>query len=894
MASPNRFQAVGPWLGSAQLPLDLVQLNRNFGDILRAMAAVQPDRPAVITANAVTTFAELQLRVDALTAQIAAQDVPPGPLALLLPNGPDFLAGVFATFAAGRPALLLDPGQPAARLATLLDAAGGSLILHDDRPLDPIIFAGRRGLTLAPDFVAASCLPDRLGLDDPALLLPTSGSSGTPKLVVHSQRSLMQRILNNIAVLEFTPAHRWMLVGSHANVAVTGLLSILFAGGTVCHADLLDDGAAGLLDAMIDLEVTNIRLVPSVFRMLARRPQARRAFGRLRGLRLGAEPVRRSDLELARAMTSPDCRLENSYGATESAGFSWCWPPEQLPDSPIIPAGKAKPGTEFMLLDEAGQPVSSGDVGEVVTSSLGNALGDWVDGRVDASRFADDPRGNGQRIYFTGDLGRLSPDGDLIVLGRKDRMVKINGVHVSPPEVEAHLQALPGCAEVVVLPWTRADSTRLVAFIVPELGMLLPEPEPWLAQRLPRPMVPQRFVFVTELPYLASGKVDAARLLQGLEDAAVPSAAAPAADALTQVVADIWADALRIPRPPIDADFFALGGDSLALVEVFAAIEMRFGRHVTVEHLDASFTVARLSQLLDSGVLPISTGGVLVPLQPQGFLPPLYFVHAIGGSIGHLPGLAAHLGVKRPFFAVRATADLAINLSIERMGEVYAEAIRERHVGGPLHIAGYSIGGVIAYETARRLIAAGYPVASLSVIDQRYPGARWRWRDLGRMAWRDSGRFPAYFRWWAGKLSSKSVARIVRRWGRFLAGRPQNLATVIDTSALVPEVRRTGEAHLAALRQYRPEPCALRIAVYRARNRGLKSLLLDDSLGWSAVASGSVISRETPGDHVSMISEPHLAALAAELSEGLVMMDASAQTLPTCGVSADAVTMRPD
>jgi thioesterase domain-containing protein/acyl carrier protein len=407
-------------------------------------------------------------------------------------------------------------------------------------------------------------------------------------------------------------------------------------------------------------------------------------------------------------------------------------------------------------------------------------------------------------------------------------------------------------------------------------------------------MVPQRFVFVSELPYLASGKVDAARLLQGLEDAAVPSAAAPAADALTQVVADIWAEALRIPRPPIDADFFALGGDSLALVEVFAAIEMRFGRHVTVEHLDASFTVARLSQLLDSGVLPISTGGVLVPLQPQGFLPPLYFVHAIGGSIGHLPGLAAHLGVKRPFFAVRATVDLAINLSIERMGEVYAEAIRERHAGGPLHIAGYSIGGVIAYETARRLIAAGYPVASLSVIDQRYPGARWRWRELGRMAWRDSGRFPAYFRWWAGKLSSKSVARIVHRWGRFLAGRAQNLATVIDTSALAPEIRRTGEAHLAALRQYRPEPCALRIAVYRARNRGLRSLLLDDSLGWSAVASGSVISRETPGDHVSMISEPQLAALAAELSKGLVMMDASAQTLPTCGVSADAVTMRSD
>lgn len=881
--SPNRFQAVGPWLGSSEPPLDPTQLNRNFGDVLRAMAALQPDCPAVVSADGITTFAQLQIRADVLAALITAQNAPPGPLALMLPNGPDFLAGVFAALAAGRPVLLLDPSQPAARLATLLDAAGASLVMYDGRPLDPIILAGRLGLTLAQDFLVASRLPDQLGLDDAALLLPTSGSSGVPKLVVHSQRSLMQRILNNIAVLEFTPAHRWMLVGSHANVAVSGLLAILFAGGAVCQADLLDDGATALLDAIIDLEVTNIRLVPSVFRMVARLPHARRALSRLRGLRLAGEPVRRSDLELARAMTNPDCRLENAYGATESAGFSWCWPPERLPDGPIIPAGKAKPGTEFVLVDERGRPVPSGDVGEVVTSSVGNALGDWVDGRVDARRFADDPRGNGQRVYFTGDLGRLSPDEELTVLGRKDRMVKINGMHVSLLEVEAHLQALPGCAEVVVLPWTRPDSTRLAAFIVPECGMSPPEPERWLAERLPRPMVPRRFVFVANLPRLASGKVDAALLLQSLEDAAVPSAAAPAPDALTRVVAGIWADVLRIPRPPIDADFFALGGDSLALVEVFAAIEMRFGRHVTIEHLDDSFTVARLSQLLDAGVLPISTGGVLVPLQSLGSLPPLYFVHAIGGLISHLPGLAAQIGVKRPFFAVRACADLAINLSIEKMGEVYAQAIGERHVGGPLHIAGYSFGGVIAYEVARRLIAMGYPVASLSVIDQRYPGASWRWRDLGRMLWRGNGRFFAYLRWRAGELSSKRIARVVRRWGRFLVGRPQDLATLMDTSALNPEARqiwearRILEAHRVALRHYHPEPCRLPIAVYRARNRGLKSLFLDDSLGWGVVANGKINSHETPGDHNSILSEPHLGALTAQLSKTLVKMDVLAQ-----------------
>jgi thioesterase domain-containing protein len=119
----------------------------------------------------------------------------------------------------------------------------------------------------------------------------------------------------------------------------------------------------------------------------------------------------------------------------------------------------------------------------------------------------------------------------------------------------------------------------------------------------------------------------------------------------------------------------------------------------------------------------------------------------------------------------------------------------------------------------------------------------------------------------------------------------------LDTSTLTQEVRQAGDAHLLALRRYRPEPCRLPITVYRASNQGLNSLLLDESLGWGAVANGKVINHEMPGDHGSIIAEPLLGALTAELSKGLVGMDASVQTLslpwPAPSVSVDAVTLRP-
>ena len=145
-------------------------------------------------------------------------------------------------------------------------------------------------------------------------------------------------------------------------------------------------------------------------------------------------------------------------------------------------------------------------------------LGDWVDGAVDAARFPPDPRGQGRRLYYTGDLARLMPDGAMMVLGRKDRLVKVNGQRMSLLEVEATLQTMPGYAREAVLPWQRGDVTRYVAFLVLHPGAALPsDPGAWLAQSLPRWMVPHRFEVVTELPLLPGGKIDVRSLLSSLD-----------------------------------------------------------------------------------------------------------------------------------------------------------------------------------------------------------------------------------------------------------------------------------------------------------------------------------------------------------------------------------------
>jgi acyl-coenzyme A synthetase/AMP-(fatty) acid ligase/acyl carrier protein len=736
MSASNPLGIDANWRRSTLPMPDSARLAMTLCECLLEAAARHADRIAIVSDAERVTFVELVGQVGALTEAIRACRTPDGPVALLLPSGVSYIAAWFACVAAGRPMLMVELANPPARNAALLDAAGATLVLHDGDQAAVEATGTRAHLLVAPSLPPRALKQTGLGVDQPAFLFATSGTSGRPKLVVYSQRTVQAKVQCSIVMFGTGHCETVMVVGSHSNFGVLHhALVFLFQGGTVCLHDMRDGGLSGMFRAITRFGVEHMRFTPSLFRVVVTMPEAAAALRQLKGIRFAAEPLLRSDIDLARAHLSPGCVVQNLYGSTESMMFFWSDQTETLPSDGIVPNGRIYPVAEFLLLDEDSLPAGESEAGELVISSPNHALGDWVDGRVDPTRFPDDPRGDGRRLYYTGDVAGLLPDGTMLVLGRKDRLLKINGQRVSPLEIEATLRTMPGCSQVAVLPRRQGAVTSLVAFLVVDRTKALPDnPGAWLGRRLPRVMVPGRFEYMAELPLLPGGKVDAGALLATLSDPQAANRPEHSSEMVGFLTAT-WAEILRVLPPKPDADFFALGGDSLKLLELAMAVERRTGRQVSADAFLKTPTIERLAGLLESGAdlsPPRATapdaaraarfdagGKVVLRRLREARGASRGIVLGMPGLLGHavpISNIAAHALHDYDVWAFTAELDERTMLDDEvwyDCAQEIAEQLTSETWLRPLALLGFSVGGYIGW-----------------LVDRMMSGANWRPRRI--------------------------------------------------------------------------------------------------------------------------------------------------------------------
>ena len=585
---------------------------RTLAAALADTAAARPQASAVIDRGLHVSFAELTQRVGGLAAQIGDAVAQPGPVALLQSVGVDVVAAWFACALAGRPFLLLETTNPPERNRALMIRAGVRILLTDRAP-DPVMVADIDGVVLVqPEGRVASLQPNLgLGVDEPTMIFPTSGSTGESKLITYSARTLQSKMQASIPLMGAQAGDRVLIAGSHSNYGfLHHALLFVLAGGTLCLVDVRVQGLAAVFDAILTHRVRHVRFTPSLFRVAASNPDARPALQLLRGVRFSGEPLLSADLELARQVLSPDCRIQNVYGSTESALFIWTDDRARTVEPGTVPIGRIYPFWEYAIRDDDGVPVPPGELGALIISAPCQALGDWQDGVVDGGRFPPDPRGGPCRLYDTGDVVRQGPDGTLTVAGRKDRLVKINGLRVSLDEIESHLQAMPGCAQAAVQELAGRSGNRLVAFLVKAQGVEATEsPQAWMSRRLPRHMIPARLHWVDAMPLLPGGKIDRKALLAGLPAEEEVIEVAESDDPI-QALITLWRRILKLPSCGLDADFFSLGGDSLLMLELQLAVEQRFSRGFTTDDFIARPTLRGLAALLGLGPM-----GELSPLQ---------------------------------------------------------------------------------------------------------------------------------------------------------------------------------------------------------------------------------------------------------------------------------------
>jgi len=690
------------------------------------MAREHPGRAALREPAGVWTYAALNAAANRVGRALLAGADTSGPIALLLGTGAPLFAGMLGTLKAGRFYVPLDSTLGAARLFAIWRELGAGALLTDESHLGPArdLASGRVPILRADEIIAQGPC-ENLGLavspEALAYVLFTSGSTGAPKGVMQSHRNVLHNVWKLTKGLRIGPDDRLTLLSSPSfGASVSDIYGALLNGACLCPLSLRGDGLR-LLSASLEREgVTIYHSVPSVFRAFASNLDGREDLSRVRVLKLGGEPVLAQDFELYRRRFPRSTVFHVGLGMTEMNVVRQWFADHDTPWPSSPPLGYAVDGTEVVLLDDAGRETAQEGEIAVIASTL--PVGYWRDPARTAEAFPAAPGRPGARIFRTGDLGRMLPDGGLLYLGRKDMRVKVRGHRVETSEVEAALAGVAGIREAAVVGRERASGTRLVAYVVaatvpaPGIGALRRE----LARLLPDYMVPASFVFLGELPRTASGKVDRGALPPA--DRARPPLEAPFVaprDDREEAVARVFAEVLELECVGANDDFFDLGGSSLSAVEALARLSDLLEADLSAADLLEAPTPAALS--LRARWKEASSAGGLVRLK-GGHRPPVFLIPGGTGDGADLllgARLARRVGPGFPVLGFRSGP--APHPSLERLTSRFLEQLREVEPRGPYFLVGECVGGILALAAARRLREEGRPPALLVLLDTPCP-----------------------------------------------------------------------------------------------------------------------------------------------------------------------------
>jgi amino acid adenylation domain-containing protein len=642
------------------------------------------------------------------------------------------VVSLLAILKAGAAYLPLDPDYPPERLAyTLQDAepacvitiaqvaqrlpdSAASFLLDDPDTADALIQQPK----INPSESAQS---QPLSLNHPAYVIYTSGSTGTPKGVVITHANLLNFLLAMQAAFPLQPLDRLLAVTTVGfDIAALELFLPLIGGaGLVIAPKESVQDAAALARLIKKMCATIIQATPTLWNALLATSAEE-----LVGLRMlvGGEALPGG---LARAMKKLSSQLTNLYGPTETIIWSAAAVLGEDDEAERPSLGRPIWNTRLYVLDANLQPVPAGVPGELYIAGAGLARGYLKRPALSAERFVADPYGApGSRMYRTGDLARWRAEGVLDFLGRTDHQLKIRGFRIEPGEIEAALLGDPSVAQAAVI--AREDSPcdkRLVGYVVPASDKRV-DPvalRARLAQTLPDYMVPAAIVVLEGLPLTPNGKLDR-KALPAPDLTALAQAWRAPRSPQEEILCTLFAETLGLPRVGIDDNFFALGGHSLLATRLISRINTTLGIKLSIRNLFEAPTVAGLGEQFYCNTHrdPFE---VLLPLRPNGSLPPVFCIHPAGGFSRCYAGLLRHLPADYPIYGLQARGlklQESLPQTLDEMVSDYIAQMREIQPNGPYHLLGWSFGGVLAYAIANRFQHQGEQVALLALLDA-YP-----------------------------------------------------------------------------------------------------------------------------------------------------------------------------
>lgn len=870
-------------LNSTEIPYPNVALT----DLLRKQAASTPNNIALEFYDSKITYHELDNKVNQLAHYLKAEGVETGDfIAISISRSPELLYTLLAIIQCGAAYLPLDPEYPKDRLEFMLTDSGAKALVTSKKIAASLpswsstLFIEDAMSSL--DKYTTTPLSLTVSSDDLLYILYTSGSTGKPKGVTVTHKNFVNFLTSMAIEPGINKSDRLLSITTISfDIAGLELFLPLLVGATLV---IIDDATARdgrlLNELLVRKNISILQATPTTWQMLL-------DLGWKTKLPLkvlcGGESL---PLNLAQELISKCDSLWNMYGPTETT--VWSALKQIKKNDKHITIGKPIANTQIYLLNEQGQLVSKGTIGEITIGGDSVALGYWNRLELTNEKFIKDPfrinNNNNNVLYKTGDLGKLLPNGEIQCLGRMDQQVKIRGHRIELGEIEQALTHLVDIHAAVVL----ADCDSLIAYVVPNKNLSMEAANSkiteWknaLKMELPKHLVPNTINLIESLPTTLNGKIDRKALLKPeVPKNKVVEFTLPR-NKTEQIVADIWQNCLEIDQIDIFSDFFELGGHSLIAVKMMSLIEEKTKKRLPLSSLFEYSTVEKLSILLNMN--EHTPENSLIPMRTEGNKSPIYFIHGAGLNVLIFNQLVSNMSDSQPAFALDGTnltnIDDPSSITMEEIATNYVDIIVKANPNGPYAIAGYSFGGFIAFEMARQLVDRGKKVSMLAILDTYVSPQHFYLSPIRKKLaglWYRNMRRLTYFKEMVGSLEKAKVH--FNRKKDFLLHqylnkkRFETIEKEVEHQQYLKVIPKINNI----INRYRLTPHNLEIDLFRANSND--DFKLDNTyFGWKEIALKGVNVYDIPGGHLNIFDHPNVIEFANLLQNVLDIRQAKFQ-----------------
>ncbi|AEY65152.1 non-ribosomal peptide synthetase [Clostridium sp. BNL1100] len=536
------------------------------------------------------------------------------PVALLFEHGADMITAILSVLKAGRIFVPLELSNPEERLVYMLKDSGAAVLLcngNTEKLARRLVDLGGISVQIINiELIDINNSDENLDINisplQEAYILYTSGSTGKPKGVVQNHSNILRFMGTYINKLHINSEDKLVLLTSYSHaVGIIDIFSTLLSGGTLCIFDLKSKGNMRDLAHLIkNEEITIFHSVPMVYRYFTEELSEEKMLNKVRLIILGGEAVNKSDVELYRKYFSDSCRFVNFLGASEVlvATFKFIDKDTVIPRE-TVSAGYPVNEVEVLIINEHNEEARVYEVGEIVYQSECLALRYWNMPELTDSVFIANPLTGDGRVYKSGDLGRILPDGSLEYIGRNDNQVKIRGLRVELNEIEAIMDTFDGIEKSIVNAYKKSDGdSYLAAYFITREGVNLDgrEIRELLKRKLPEYMIPSYYIKLEKLPVTVTGKIDR-KVLPEPNDAvpATEEYSAPTNSIEEELIA-IWEDELGKKGIGINHNFFESGGTSLKILRVHSKLDKIYPGATTVTDLFSYPTISKLASYIHS------------------------------------------------------------------------------------------------------------------------------------------------------------------------------------------------------------------------------------------------------------------------------------------------------